>query len=123
MSLTPSNEITLESTRILNCTDNFAILKLNPTTCTVKDATINYNLINNIIKKREAIRNPLAIRAREKLDIAYARLSDIYIIIQEKEAFMSKVTEASGERSRLMDIDRHTQLLEGIVGNSKRKRE
>lgn len=115
MALVTSDEITLEANRILNCEDDFAVLKLNPVSCTVEDVAQSYKDIGAILKRREAIRNAAAAKARVKLDRVNARLGDKALLAHEKSKFSGLAVLAKEDMVELEGIAAYTAALESQV--------
>jgi hypothetical protein len=115
MALVTSDEITREATRILSCEDDFAVLRLNPTSCTLEEVGNAYKEIGAILKRREAIRNPTATKARARLEQVNARLGDKALLAHEKAKFSGLGVLAKQEKDILEGIAACTAALEAQV--------
>ena len=74
MALVVSSDIDVEAQRVIEASDHFAVLKLEPSKCTLEDVLNSCTEINAILRRREAIRNPKAAKARTRVDEAKAAL-------------------------------------------------
>ena len=115
MALVTSDEITREATRIINCEDDFAVLRLNPTACTLDEVEKSYKEIGAILKRREAIRNPAATKARGRLEQVHSRLADKELLAHEKAKFSGLGVMAKQEKDVLEGIAEYTAALEAQV--------
>eukprot|EP00744_Colponema_vietnamica_P021510 GILI01030754.1.p1 GENE.GILI01030754.1~~GILI01030754.1.p1 ORF type:complete len:127 (+),score=19.80 GILI01030754.1:62-442(+) len=95
MALVLTDEIDIEAQRILDAPDNFVALKLQPSNCSVTDVLASYESISSILRRKEAIRNPKAAKARAKLDQAKLRLSNEKQLNIEKGKFQASYTSAT----------------------------
>ena len=97
MQLVVIDEVETESRRIIACSDTFAVLKLQPSSCSVDDVKRAHEVISAVLRRREAIRSPLAITARGLLDQAKAKLLDPLVFQREKMKYMSAVAMSRKE--------------------------
>jgi hypothetical protein len=104
-----------EASRILQCTNHFDVLQVNPTTCTPAVVKAAFAAINKKLYTSKGLRLPTVGRARAAAQAAMGALSDNALLRKHKDTYMDTVRKNREQVGALDEMWRRTEEMEAAA--------